>query len=386
MLIPAQPMSRLFGATKLGIARLTAILIWVAACPVYANCDQPAYQQCRHLQADVEGMARAGDARYLGRSFGNKDIQCTTRADIDAAKEMIESCASRGEWTSSIQVGEAQSLLVQINQKRIPVVTPENDPARLPKDGSPTVDSGAEQGSVSSAESSTVDLHSSDTSSKQVVPIDVPVQSGVDAPPLPNPAVTTQVSSSSAVAEASKQDVKASVPTDSVHKSRDWSPLFWGIAIAWLAIVVAGVIAGWNEKIVVFRNFDDLAMMFFMLVIPLCLVWIGDYGAMLATLAFSCLLVWVSIRTWKDQSPRSIWAFCLALITKLSLGILFVNSLWSAISPGGKTQLARARTRASAIAMLALLSPIVLRLVRDHEGIWSPRHLLSPYHRRRAGI
>lgn len=366
---------------------LTASLVFLIAGPAAANCDRPAYQQCMHLQADVEGMARAGDARYLGRSFGNKDIQCTTAADLDAAKQLISDCAARGEWTSSIQVADAQSILVQVNLPRLPPESPVGAPEDAQAVVRPQSDIFNDDSTALPAEGIARDPSIGPDSAplswvaegmpERTIPVAPPVNSGPTQPQAYSPQAESAPPSNNSVETA---------PAAQARESRDFSPLFWGIAIAWLTLVICGIVAGWNQKIVVFRNYDDLAMMFFMLAVPLLTVWMGRYGGIFAIVFFISLLLWASIRTWRDQSPRSIWAFALALITKLSLGILFVNSLWTVISPGGKTQLARARARASALGMLAILTPIVMRLVRDHEGIWSPRNVLTPYQRRRSGL
>lgn len=379
--------SRLCQTARLGISGLSAVLILLVSGPATANCDKPAYQQCQHLQADVEGMARTGDARYLGRSFGNKDIQCTTAADLNAAKEMIRDCAERGEWTSGIQVADAQSLLERINQPRLLSLNPVSTPGDPQTDSPPRNDIVNESIQAFPAEGIAKDpTIESNSNPLPAIVADTQEQDTAVAPPITAVATATQLPSPHAENVTSNSNAGAGVPTAPVHESRDLSPVFWGLVIVWLTTVVCGIVAGWKQKIVVFRNYDDLAMMFFMLAVPLCIVWIGDYGATLAAVFFLALLTWASIRTWKDQSPRSVWAFALALITKLSLGILFVNSLWTVISPGGKTQLARARARASSLAMLAILTPIVMRLVRDHEGIWSPRTVLTPHQRRRTGI
>ena len=379
--------SRFRQTAAVGIFGTTSILGLLVATPASANCDGPAYQQCPHLQADVEGMARTGDARYLGRSFGNKDIQCTTLADLNAAQELIRACASRGEWTSDIQISDAQSLLVRINQSRLLPSNPVRETEEPHAENSQQSD--IFNDSIQAFPAGGIDnvpTIEADPSPLPVIAPDTQAQSVVVAPPAdPAPAASDHPPSPTDV-RSNVEKADAAVPTAPVRESESLSPVFWGIAISWLAIVVCGIVAGWNQKIVVFRNYDDLAMMFFMLAVPLCIVWIGDYGAILAMVFFFVLLTWASIRTWQDQSPRSVWAFGLALITKLSLGILFVWSLWSLISPGGKTQLARARARASALATLALLTPIVTRLVRDHEGIWSPRNVLTPHQRRRMRI
>ena len=374
-------------SARLLISGLAASLAFLMPGIAAANCDRPAYQQCMHLQADVEGMARAGDARYLGRSFGNKDIQCTTVADLDAAKQLISDCATRGEWTSSIQVADAQSILVQVNLPRLPPETP----ASAPEDAKAVV---RPQGDIFNDDAQALPVEGiptapsigSDSAPLSAVVEGVPERTIPVAPPVNGGPTQAQASSSQAESVPPSNNSIETAPAAQAPESRDFSPLFWGVAIGWLTLVICGIVAGWNQRIVVFRNYDDLAMMFFMLAVPLLTVWMGRYGGIFAIVFFFSFLLWASIRTWRDQSPRSIWAFALALITKLSLGILFVNSLWTVISPGGRTQLARARARASALGMLAILTPIVMRLVRDHEGIWSPRNVLTPYQRRRSGL
>lgn len=168
--------------------------------------------------------------------------------------------------------------------------------------------------------------------------------------------------------------------------------------VVWLSLVLIGIIAGFKGAIVVYRNYDDLAMVFFMGVILFVGGLVGFYlsgfkGSFatpvvwgLSGLGIICLFGWTLVRTWRDQQPESVWRFALALITKMSIGILFVNNLVTLISPSGKTFNARSRARSSALLFLAVLTPIVMRLVRDHEGVWAPRNLLNVYQRRRLGL
>jgi len=276
---------------------------------------------------------------------------------------------------------------VQVNLPRLPPETP----ASAPEDAKAVV---RPQGDIFNDDAQALPVEGiptapsigSDSAPLSAVVEGVPERTIPVAPPVNGGPTQAQASSSQAESVPPSNNSIETAPAAQAPESRDFSPLFWGVAIGWLTLVICGIVAGWNQRIVVFRNYDDLAMMFFMLAVPLLTVWMGRYGGIFAIVFFFSFLLWASIRTWRDQSPRSIWAFALALITKLSLGILFVNSLWTVISPGGKTQLARARARASALGMLAILTPIVMRLVRDHEGIWSPRNVLTPYQRRRSGL
>jgi hypothetical protein len=306
---------------------------------------------------------------------------------LDAAKQLISDCAARGEWTSSIQVADAQSILVQVNLPRLPPETP----VSVPEDAQAVV---RPQGDIFNDGAGALPVEGitaapsigSESAPLSAVVEGIPERTIPVAPPVNGGPTQPQGYSPQGESTPPSNSSGQTSPPAQAHKSKDLAPVFWGLGIAWLTIVICGIVAGWNQKIVVFRNYDDLAMMFFMLAVPLLTVWMGRYGGIFAIVFFISLLLWASIRTWRDQSPRSIGAFALALITKLSLGILFVNSLWTVISPGGKTQLARARARASALGMLAILTPIVMRLVRDHEGIWSPRNVLTPYQRRRSGL
>lgn len=167
------------------------------------------------------------------------------------------------------------------------------------------------------------------------------------------------------------------------------------IIVTWLLTVVAGCFAGWKKKIVVFRDYNDLALVFFAaLVLVIGFILMAGFAdgsqssgiAIVATTAcaFLALCGIVVVRTWQDN--RSLWAVPLALITKLSLAGLFLVSLAELISPGGKTLLERSRRRSFALGALVLLAPIVHGLVRDKKGIWAPLDVLGAARRGRMGI
>ncbi|MBX3618622.1 MAG: hypothetical protein KF891_01320 [Rhizobacter sp.] len=176
---------------------------------------------------------------------------------------------------------------------------------------------------------------------------------------------------------------------------RPGSDALWQAAAAgWLVAVLAGVVAGWRKGITVFRNYDDLALVFFagasllgafyVIVMSTGDGWVRPavLGLLLLT-AGVCSIV-IAIRTWIDNR-NPLW-FAVALVTKVSLGAIFLIHLASLIVPEGKTNAQRAKRRASALGWLVLITPVIVRLVRDHEGIWTPRTVLNQYQRGRLRL
>lgn len=223
----------------------------------------------------------------------------------------------------------------------------------------------------------------------------VPVQ--VQKPRLSSASVTHSSPATPVTSEPSP--ARTTIPaTQGSESNASTGNFLSALLVTWVGIVIAGVVCGFKGTIVVYRNFDDLAIVFFMGVLLLAGGLSGFYFSGLkdsfatpllwgiAVLGTMILFGWTIARTWRDQQPASVWRFALALITKISLGILFLNNLVTLISPSGKTLGARSRARGTALLFLAVLTPIVLRLVRNHDGVWAPHNLLSSYHRRRMGI
>lgn len=143
-------------------------------------------------------------------------------------------------------------------------------------------------------------------------------------------------------------------------------------------ILVLGIILGFFKKITVYRDFKDLGTCFLLLFLPI------GIGAL--TLQFASanenfksiikwtmlsvdiiLLIWIFIQTYKDNS--NIFATLLAFYVKIILGVLFSYYLLQFILPGGKTKHERRKSRATAGAILLMLSPIIFGLV--HNKVWS---------------
>ena len=123
------------------------------------------------------------------------------------------------------------------------------------------------------------------------------------------------------------------------------------------------------------RVIDDLGMVF-LAVVPLFIGLISLVAwilipAMVASIALVSWLIW---RTWQDN--RSVWKLLIVLPTKLVLSVLFIAFVWDLLSPSGKTQLARAKQRGFAVGILAVITPLIYRLVKDKTGVLVPRDVL----------
>lgn len=147
------------------------------------------------------------------------------------------------------------------------------------------------------------------------------------------------------------------------------------IAVA-LAITITGSILGLKERVVIFRNYDDLGLVF-LVVAPLCIGFITQILWILipAIVSGVGLCVWLTWRTWQDNG--SAWKVLVALPTKLVLSVLFIAFVWELLSPSGKTQLARAKQRGTAAAILAVITPVIYRLVKEKVGVLVPRDVLK---------
>ncbi len=174
--------------------------------------------------------------------------------------------------------------------------------------------------------------------------------------------------------------------------SQTWSDnvLMYAIGV-WALVVVLGVVLGVKEKITVFRNYNDLAIVFILGYIgPVALPYLigslvglvieikPEYQkttlyALMAAIEIP-IIFWFIIRAYKDNN--SVWKTALALVTKTTLAVLFLLNLWSFVSPAGETAAKRAKVRRSALAWLLMLTPLIYALVRDHEGFFDPGRAL----------
>jgi hypothetical protein len=143
-----------------------------------------------------------------------------------------------------------------------------------------------------------------------------------------------------------------------------------------LMICIIGCTLGVKEKIVIFRNYDDLGLVF-LAVVPLFIGFITAIGWILipSVLASATICLWLLVRTWQDNG--SVWKVMIALPTKLALSILFIAFVWDLLAPSGRTQGARAKQRGIAAAVLTVLTPILYYLVKDKTGVLAPKQVFQ---------
>lgn len=153
----------------------------------------------------------------------------------------------------------------------------------------------------------------------------------------------------------------------------------WSLLIAFGAVVVGtGIVQGLREKVVVFRDFDDLAISF----VPFacCIV-----AVILALFSSAKIVMWllvatavviqlfVSVTTWRDN-PRAV-PFAIALAAKTTLSFFFVINLFSFLFPMEKSAASEARVRRDALIWMAVLAPLIFRLVRVKTGRINPMEM-----------
>jgi len=155
------------------------------------------------------------------------------------------------------------------------------------------------------------------------------------------------------------------------------------IVTAWLVVVVLGILLGITEKLIVFRDFNDLFLVFLTcigIVATLYLLTTTKQGEppILVGTVFGltvAVLLWIVGRTISDN--RNLLLFPIALITKLTLSVFFLVVFIDFVTPTGKTMAKRASKRHVSFIGLLLLAPLIFALVRNKEGIFNPMQSLG---------
>jgi hypothetical protein len=153
--------------------------------------------------------------------------------------------------------------------------------------------------------------------------------------------------------------------------------------IAWIVVVVIGVIMGFKQKIIIFRDYNDLGLVFLLGLVPVVLMLLFQVvakdnqkiGLIFIVVVESVLFLWILCRTIQDN--KNPIGFLFALVTKISLSVLFIINLLDFVTPSGKTSSHRASLRRKGFAFLLILSPIVFALVKNKEGIFNPERTLA---------
>jgi len=132
--------------------------------------------------------------------------------------------------------------------------------------------------------------------------------------------------------------------------------------------------AGENRSVVVFRDYNDLGLTFLipasaLLIIVLFLSFGGNpqFGMILA-MTVALVLFGILIKNSYEDNEGSIVYTIMAIMTKMPLGILWLLSFFTMLNPSGKTAKKRRESRAIALMLLAILTPLMGILVANKEG------------------
>lgn len=139
------------------------------------------------------------------------------------------------------------------------------------------------------------------------------------------------------------------------------------IIIAFLLPLVIGIILGWQEKIVVFQDYNDLFMGFIAIILPIPLFFLyslTESKIILAVCIFIEIFLFIEIicRTYQNNQGNLIFTF-LSLYTKIPLSILFLFSLWNLLEHFSKPE--SKRNEGFSFLPLLILTPIILKLVKN---------------------
>lgn len=149
-----------------------------------------------------------------------------------------------------------------------------------------------------------------------------------------------------------------------------------------ITIVILGVVMGFRNMIVVYRDYDDLGISFLLTLSPVILFYVlqitnNNIAFFIFILIIEIILIaWLFYRTFNDNSKNILFAL-LSFITKTTLSVLFIINLLQLVSPSGKSSRQRASARKIAFAILLVISPVVFSLVKNKEGIFNPSRTLS---------
>jgi hypothetical protein len=172
-------------------------------------------------------------------------------------------------------------------------------------------------------------------------------------------------------------------------KNMDWHDpsTYLGLTVsAFVLVIVLGVVLGLRRHVLVFRNFDDVALIFFsqlflgFTVFSLLSLALGTGMRILSYTLLGVsvgLFLYMIYRTF-DDNDREIAPTAVALLTKLVFSWLIILSIGNVLNPGGQTAAQRRNQRGSGFIRLFVLVPLIMALVVDPmTGVYSPRWLKS---------
>lgn len=160
-----------------------------------------------------------------------------------------------------------------------------------------------------------------------------------------------------------------------------------GSILLWtpFVILLLGIWLGVSGRIVVYRNFSDLSLVFSLVLVPMVaffvLVNLGTQDLSFArkpVLIFEgVMLCLIAFLTLRDNGWNPFKAL-LALYAKLPLGVLFVVCFMDALK--GDTR----QSRRNGLFLSAILMAVIVPLVRDKSGVFAPANAINRRMRRVA--
>lgn len=142
------------------------------------------------------------------------------------------------------------------------------------------------------------------------------------------------------------------------------------IIIVFLLPFIIGVVLGCKEKIVVFRDYNDLFIVFLaaILFMPLLV----SFSVIKSPIMFLfCIFIelslalWVIHRTYQDNQGNLISTF-LSLYTKIPLSLFFIFNLLSFLEYFSKPNIEQ--TEGFSFTPLLFLTPLILKLIKNKSG------------------
>lgn len=141
-----------------------------------------------------------------------------------------------------------------------------------------------------------------------------------------------------------------------------------------IGILLIGIILSFTNKIIVYRDFADLAKVFMLVLVPTGLfILLGNKieSSILRNILIvieGILLIWIFVSTFIDN--KNIFKTLLAFFTKIPMRVIFAIYLVNLISPGGKTIVHRRQSRGISGIVMLFLAPILYGLVRNKTWIY----------------
>lgn len=141
------------------------------------------------------------------------------------------------------------------------------------------------------------------------------------------------------------------------------------VLVSFFLIIGSGVILGYKNVIIVYRDFSDLRTVFLIVLLPMTIFFIlikigvQNFEAFYTPykIFLAVILIYIFIMTLRDN--KNIFKAILAFITKVPLGVLLIVAMIEFITPSKK------ENRGYAFATMLLLTPVVIGLIHNKGNL-----------------